>query len=184
MVETWQAMKECRDQGLCRNIGVSNFNAKHIDTLITETGVCPSVNQVELHPLLAQNGLLEYCRSNGIVMTAYSPLGSGDRPDGMKKEGEPNLFTIEAFNTLAVRHNVTTAQILLAWQVNRGVVAIPKSATPAHMKQNLDAASLVLSESEMELLNGLDSNYRFVDGKFWEMDGGPYTAAELWGESL
>ena len=89
--ETWQAMLESAQAGLSRNVGVANFSAKKIAQLIETSGSAPACNQVECHPLLQQVELFDYCRENEIAFVAYSPLGSGDRPDGMKKPNEPTV---------------------------------------------------------------------------------------------
>lgn len=178
--DTWQAMLDCSEKGLCRNTGVSNFNVPKMEQLTKASGVAPSCNQVESHPLLQQKELLQYCQDNRIAFTAYSPLGSGDRPDGMKKSGEPDMFRNDTIRTIAEKHNLTAPQILLAWAVCRGTVPIPKSANSQRQRQNLDAAAIELSEDDMQSIANLDQQYRYVDGKFWEVPGGPYTATDLW----
>jgi len=179
---TWQAMLDCQAAGLARHVGVSNFSSKKIQMLIDKTGVAPAVDQVECHPYLAQNELLDYCRRNGIVLTAYSPLGSGDRPDGMRRPDEPRILSDPVVVKIAEQLELSPAQVLLAWAVNRNTVAIPKSATPTHMKENLAAADIELPDNIMDQLNALDRHYRYVDGTFWEVPGGPYTVANLWDE--
>ncbi len=182
LIETWNAMQRCVDQGLCRNIGVSNFSQKKLQHLIDETGRAPACNQVESHPFLQQTSLFDYCQSQNIAFTAYSPLGSGDRPDGMKRQNEPNLFNDSTIQTLASELNSTPAQVILGWAIQRGTIPIPKSGDIERQKQNLAAADLQLSEDQMNQIGQLDQRYRFVDGTFWEMEGGPYTVAELWDE--
>lgn len=180
--ETWQAMNKCQKGGLCRNIGVSNFNIPKLDSLISETGIVPAVNQVELHPYLQQNELLEYCGKRGILLTAYSPLGSGDRPDTMKNKNEPSLFEDSLICQLANKYNVSSAAILIAWGVQRGTVVIPKTSTESRMQENLVASDLALADDDMRAMATLDRSFRFVDGKFWEIDGSPYTANTIWNE--
>ncbi|MEZ6095297.1 MAG: aldo/keto reductase [Pirellulaceae bacterium] len=179
---TWVAMDECRASGLSRYIGVSNFNIPKLSQLTASTGIRPAVNQVESHPFLQQRQLLEYCRENQIAFTAYSPLGSGDRPDAMKRENEPSLFQNETVIRVAEGVGVSVAQLLLAWGLQRQTLVIPKSASPDNMKQNLGAADLTLPDSAISELNALERGYRFVDGTFWEVDGGPYTADWLWNQ--
>ena len=180
LAETWQAMIECQRDGLCKNIGVSNFSEKKIADLFVSTGIAPTINQVESHPLLAQNSLQQFCREQNILLTAYSPLGSGDRPDAMKKASEPNLFETDTIARIATDRGVSPAQILIAWAVCRGTVVIPKSANEDRQRDNLEAAALQLNENEMNQIAELDQHYRYVDGKFWEIDGGPYTVQNLW----
>ncbi len=182
LTETWLALQECQAAGLCRNTGVSNFSVPAIQTLIDETGIVPAVNQVESHPYLAQRPLLEYCRQQQIQMTAYSPLGSVDRPDMMKRDGEPALMTDPVIVRIAERHNVSPAAVLIAWGVGRDTIVIPKSASQHHLQDNLRATDLSLTASDMQAIGALDRGYRFVDGTFWEMPGSPYTVAQLWDE--
>lgn len=182
LVETWNSMLRCVQEGLCRNAGVSNFSQKKLAHLLEATGQSPACNQVESHPFLQQPELLEYCQGNQIAFTAYSPLGSGDRPDMMKRTDEPDLFENGTIRAIAESHELTPAQVMLAWAVNRGTIPIPKSANPERQQQNLAAASVELSEAEMQSMAALDRHHRFVDGTFWEVDGGPYTVATLWDE--
>lgn len=182
LIETWQALEACQKKGLCKHIGVSNFNEKKLKDLIGQARVKPVVNQVESHPLLQQNSLKSFCDEQGIVMTAYSPLGSGDRPEGMKRDAEPSLFANPVIQEVGAQLGLKPAEILLAWAVCRGTAAIPKSVTPEYLRQNVAAASIELPDTVMETISQLDKHYRFIDGTFWEQPGGPYTVANLWDE--
>lgn len=185
IAETWAALESCLDAGLCRNLGVCNFSVKKLRSLITDCRIRPSANQVECHPLFPQSELLEFCNSEQIQLVAYSPLGSGDRPERMKADSDPNLFELPALGKLAQSKGITTGQLLLAWSVTRGTVAIPKSANPARQLENLNAGSIGLSASELAIVDGLLDQipaHRYVHGKFWEVPGGPYTVANLWDE--
>lgn len=182
LAETWQALDACREAGLCRHIGVSNFSVRKLQSLVAETGVVPFANQVESHPYLQQKPLLEYCNANDIVLTAYSPLGSADRPDGMKQPNEPSLFSDPEVKRIAASHGVSPAAVLIAWGVQRGTVVIPKATGEAHLRDNLAAAALELPPADMRAIAALDRHFRFVDGTFWELPGGPYTVANLWDE--
>jgi alcohol dehydrogenase (NADP+) len=139
------------------------------------------MNQVELHPYLQQNELLEYCKKNNILVTAYSPLGSSDRPQQMKKDDEPVLYNNEVVKEIANKHGISAFHILLAWALNRGTVVIPKSVTPDHIKSNLEATQIDLDQDDMEKMAKLDREYRFVDGSFWAMEGSPYSIKDIWG---
>lgn len=180
--ETWQGMECCVDLGLARNIGVSNFSAGKLAGLIDQGRIKPAVNQVEGHPLLRQQELKDYCDANGVAVTAYSPLGSGDRPERMKAANEPALQEIPEVVAIATAHNITPAQVLIAWAINRGTAVIPKSVNSERLAMNLACAELSLTADDMQTLNSLDRHYRYVNAKFFELPGGPYTAASIWDE--
>jgi len=179
--ETWEGMCYALQDGLSRSIGVSNFSIAKIDRLFAATQVMPVMNQVECHPLLAQNELLNGCRERGVALTAYSPLGSRDRAAYMKRSDEPNLMAIPAVVAIAEKHGATPAQVLLAWHLHRGTLVIPKSGNPVRQKENLAAAELRLDTVDMDQLNALDRGFRFVDGTFWTGEGSPHTLESLWG---
>ena len=182
LIDTWKAMEKLKEKGLTMHIGVSNFNIPKIQGLIDAGGSVPEMNQVESHPLLAQNELLAFCQKNEILYTAYSPLGSRDRAEGMKSGDEPDMFEIPKLKAIAENHGVHPAQILIKWAEARGTCVIPKSVNPERLKANLESANIPLSDYEMMEINKLDMGYRFINGKFWEREGGPYTADALWNE--
>jgi alcohol dehydrogenase (NADP+) len=137
ILDTWQALETCVDQGLCRHIGVSNFSAAKLQALMTDARIKPEMNQVELHPYLQQPNLVTFCQSQNIHLTGYSPLGSPDRPAGLKAEDEPILLEDPAIVAIADRHGASPAQVLISWAIHRGTAVIPKSVTPARIAQNL-----------------------------------------------
>ncbi|KAA3620590.1 MAG: aldo/keto reductase [Flavobacterium sp.] len=166
--ETWRQMEVAKDKGLTMHIGVSNFSVKKLKELKMTAVSQPEMNQVELHPLLQQNELWEYCRSEGILLTAYSPLGSGDRDSSMKGEAEPNLMDITEIKNIAKKHNTTEAQVLISWHLHRNTAVIPKSTSAAHITANFKATDLALDEDDLQLIARLDKNYRFITGKFFD----------------
>lgn len=180
IADTWKAMEALVEKGLVKHIGVSNFNVPKIQKLMETAKIVPEMNQVESHPLLAQNELVQFCNDNQILYTAYSPLGSRDRAPGMKGDAEPDMFENETLKSIAAAHSVHPAQILIKWAEGRGTCVIPKSVNPTRLKQNLASADIQLSEVEMTEINKLDKGYRFLDGKFWEREGGFYTAEDIW----
>ncbi len=180
--ETWDAMVATVDRGLCRHIGVSNFSVAKLRALVEDARLKPEMNQVELHPYLQQPAMLDFCREHDVPVTAYSPLGSLDRPDELKAKDEPILLKDPTIAAIAGRHGATPAQVLIRWAIQRGTAVIPKSVNPARLKQNLAAAELSLDDDDMREIAGLDRNRRYVDGEFWAMEGGPYTAANIWDE--
>ncbi len=179
-VETWQAMEACVDAQKTRHIGVSNFSIKKIDTLLQTARIAPEMNQVEMHPLLAQNKLVAYCQSQGIPLTAYSPLGSPDRAAIIKQENEPSLLEHPVIKEIANTHGCSTAQILIAWAMDRGISVIPKSVNSGRLRQNYDAQNISLTREDKERISSMDRHYRYVVGAFWAMEGSGYTVEELW----
>lgn len=168
IIDTWKQMEDAKKQGLASHIGVSNFSVKKLNNLISMVTELPEVNQVELHPLLQQNELLSYCNAEGILLTAYSPLGSGDRDSSMKGPDEPVLMDIPIIQNIASKHNVTPAQVLISWHTHRDCSVIPKSASSGHIKSNFEATNIVLDDVDMNQIAQLDKNYRFITGKFFE----------------
>ena len=182
LTETWKALESCVDAGLCRNIGVCNFSIKKLKMILADCKIRPAANQIECHPFFPQNDLLEFCQSEGIQLIAYSPLGSGDRPERMRTDDDPNLFDVPQIKEIAAAKGLTSGQVILAWAVNRGSAAIPKSASPLRQAENLAAGSIELSADEMTTIDEIAVTYRYVHGRFWEMEGSPYTVANLWDE--
>ena len=179
---TWKAMEACRKQGLCRHIGVSNFSVKKLTALIAESSTVPAMNQVESHPFLQQHELMDYCRRENILVTAYSPLGSRDRPAMLIQEDEPNLLDHPLIHQIAEKQGITAAQTLIGWALNRGTIVIPKSTDPGRLRENFAAAEIELPPQDMTAIAALDRHYRYVDAHFWEMEGSSYTVATVWDE--
>jgi len=180
LADTWAGMEESLSLGLCRNIGVSNFTATKLVRLARTAKILPAVNQVESHPYLPQTGLLRHCADNGIVLTAYAPLGSGDRPARVRAADDPVLMDDPVIVEISARRGLTPAQVMIAWAVQRGTSLIPKSTNPARLAQNLAAASVTLTAADMTAIAGLDRGHRFIKGALWTIDGSPYTQATLW----
>lgn len=178
---TWAGMEACVEQGLTRHVGVSNFNIKDLETINRGATIKPEMNQIELQPFLAQEQLVNFCRQHNIHLTAYSPLGSGDRPDALKKPDELSLLKNETVAAVAKAHDCSTAQVLIRWAIERSTAVIPKSVKPARLVENLEAAKLSLTSDDMAELAKLDVGFRYVHGEFWTFSGSPYTQAGLWG---
>src|SRR5690606_10014190 len=136
LLETWNAMIERKRSGLARHVGVANFNELKLMHLTESNVEKPEMNQVEMHPYLTQAELVDYARSAGIGLTAYSPLGSNDRPERIRGN-RPVLLENEVVVAIAKAHDVTPAQVLIAFLNHRGVAAIPKSANKERIRQNL-----------------------------------------------
>lgn len=182
IAETWKAMEALADKGLCGHIGVSNFSITKLQDLLHSAKLKPEMNQIELHPYLQQPAMLDFCNKNGIHLTAYSPLGSSDRPPAMKVQDEPVLLREPVLATIAERCGATQAQVLISWAIHRGTAVIPKSVNPERMKQNLAAADVLLTQDDMQEIAELDRNRRYVSGDFWSPKGSPYTLANIWDE--
>jgi len=183
LTETWSGMEALVTAGLSRHIGVSNFSIAKLELLRQAAIIAPEMNQIELHPHLQQPQMLDYCQAHGIHVTAYSPLGSGDRAEAFKAPNEPVLLENPTLVTIANRHHCSPAQVLIAWAIARHTAVIPKSVNPDRIAQNLAAQDLQLSATDLAELASLDQHYRYVDGSFWAMPGSPYTIASLWDEA-
>ena len=172
--ETWAAMLDMRERGLAQHVGVSNFSAQKLDSLAAKDFELPEMNQIELHPYLQQDALLSYCKEHGILVTAYSPLGSSDRPDNMKADDEPSLLDNEVITSIAEAHDASPAEVLIAWAVSRDTAVIPKSTNPKHIKSNLEAGQLALTEKDLARIAELDAHYRYIGGNVFRTESGLY----------
>lgn len=182
LADTWAGMEDMRELGLCRHIGVSNVSSRKLHELLAHCRIQPEVNQVERHPLLQQPQLLADCAAAGVHVTAYSPLGSGDRPAALKGADEPVLLANPVIGAIAAEHGCSPAQVLIAWQLQGGLSTIPKSVNPVRLRDNLAAAELTLTPADLERIAGLDQQRRLVDGSFWLLEGSPWTLQSLWDE--
>lgn len=167
LADTWQAMEELYNEGLCKAIGVSNFGEKHLTELMMTAEINPMVNQVESHPYLPQEDLVAYCKKNMIAVTAYAPLGSGS--DIMLED--------ETVRKIAEKNKATPAQVLLAWNIERGIAVIPKAVTEKHLQENIAALNVELDEHDMAEIAALNKNERFLTADVFEI--GPYKGSDI-----
>jgi 2,5-diketo-D-gluconate reductase A len=144
-VTTWKAVAQLVADGRARSAGVSNFQPAHLERIIAETGITPTVNQVELHPYFANPTVRDACAQHGIAVEAHSPLGHNNTE-----------LTDPTIQQIADAHNKSPAQILLRWHMQHGVIAIPKSARPERMAENLDVFDFELDAGEMSAIDALD----------------------------
>ncbi|NLP49648.1 aldo/keto reductase [Bacillus sp. RO1] len=147
-VETWKALEKLYKDGRVRAIGVSNFQIHHLQDILDVAEVKPMVNQVEYHPKLSQVELLNFCKENGIQMEAWSPLMQGQ------------LLDNDALKEIAAAHNKSVAQVILRWDLQNGVVTIPKSVKEHRIKENADIFDFELSEDEMQKIHALNEDKR------------------------
>lgn len=145
-VDAWRAMIDLQADGKVRSIGVSNFTRDYLTRLAAETGVLPAVNQIEVHPYFPQEQLIEFHAQHDILTEAWSPLGKAAAP-----------YNEQTVVEIADRHGVTPAQTVLRWHIERGVVPIPKSASPDRQRQNLDVFGFSLSPDEVAAITSLGS---------------------------
>lgn len=146
-LESWRALERLYSDGLCKDIGVSNYMERHLDEILNNFSVVPAVNQVEFSPFLYLKELQNYCESKGIALESYSPLTKGH------KLKNPRLIEI------ARSYNNSTSQILIRWCLQKGVIVIPKSSQKEHIKENADVFDFNISEADMNKLNNLNENY-------------------------
>lgn len=165
LVDTWKALEKLVDLKLVRSIGVSNFNQSQIDEILQAARIKPAVNQIELHPYFNQHEMREYCAKHNIVITSYCPLSN------LKRENEPEdasaLFN-PVIQQIAKEKNKTTAQIIIRWHLQEGLVVIPKTVTPARLEENAQVYDFVLSNDEMKQIDQLTETHRrrFVNPQF------------------
>lgn len=148
-VDTWKALIEARNAGKVRSIGVSNFRAQDIDRAVQATGVVPAVNQIELHPLLQQSELRAYGNAHGILTESWSPLAHG---------GE--LLAHPVLAGIGQKHGKSSAQVVLRWHVQLGLVVFPKSVTPARIAENAAIFDFSLDNEDMAQIATLDVGTR------------------------
>jgi diketogulonate reductase-like aldo/keto reductase len=147
-VETWKALEELYEKGKIRAIGISNFLVHHLDDFLPECKIMPAVNQVEFHPELIQPDLLEYCKSKGIQLEAWAPIMKG------------RINDIPIMLDLAEKYGKTPVQVVLRWDIQKGVVTIPKSVKQERIISNAAIFDFELSPTDMAKIDALDKNSR------------------------
>ncbi|QNK50473.1 aldo/keto reductase [Brevibacterium sp. PAMC23299] len=148
-LETWRALEKLYKDGKVKSIGVSNFHIHHLENLLANSEVKPVVNQIELHPLLTQAEIRDYCAKHEIKVESWSPLGRG------------NLLEEPTINHIAKKHGKSPAQVLIRWHLQHDLVVIPKSITPSRIKENAQVFDFSLSLNEMNQIDALNKNERF-----------------------
>lgn len=148
MIETWKGMEALYKSGKVKNIGVSNFNIEHLEVLKSETSIKPVINQVEFHPYFTQQELRTYLDTESIYMESWSPLMNAE------------ILTDETINTIAEEIGKSPAQVVIRWNIEHGVVTIPKSITPHRIEENINIFDFSLSTNQMERIDALNENKR------------------------
>ncbi|MGI2329132.1 aldo/keto reductase [Planococcus sp. YIM B11945] len=154
-VEAWQALIDAKKWGLVRSIGVSNFLPEHLERIVKETGITPSINQVELHPFFNQEEQRKVHEEYGIQTQSWSPLAKAS-----------DILSNETISKIAEHHNKTIAQVVLRWHYQIGSVSIPRSTSPERQRENLKIFDFALSETEMSAIAELSKS----DGRLNDMD--------------
>jgi len=179
--DTWKGMEALKEKGLTKHIGVSNFNISKLKEIMDACVIAPEMNQIELHPYLPQEGLVGFCKENGINATAYSPLGSADRPKARQKDDDPILMEHKVFKDIAKKHGVSVAQVLIAWSLHRDIAVIPKSANKERIMANFAAKDVELKAEDLKSIGDINSHHRYIDGTFFtEVPGSPFSQSDLW----
>jgi methylglyoxal/glyoxal reductase len=146
--ETWKALERLSNEGYIRSIGVSNFLQHHLEDLMSSSATVPAVNQIEFHPRLVQQSLLDFCTEKKIQVEAWSPLMQGA------------VFKIEVLQQLAARYGKTVAQVVLRWNLQKDVVTIPKSVNPSRIKENAGIFDFSISTEDIATIDNLDQHQR------------------------
>lgn len=141
--DTWRAMEELQAEGKIKSIGVSNFFQEHLEALFQTAKVMPAINQIEFHPGYWQKELVAFCKSQNIVVQAWSPLARG------------KVFENETLKAIAKKHDKSVAQVCLRWIIQHEVIAIPKSTSPKRIEENINLFDFELTKTEMEQINKL-----------------------------
>lgn len=146
--ECFRALEKLCEQKLIRSVGVSNFRPHHFEEMILGEGLVPAINQVEYHPYLPQDETQQYCKKLGISITAHSPFMEGE------------MFKVPLLAEIAAKHQKSVAQVTLRWALQRNVIIIPKSVTPARMKENFEIFNFELDDDDMKAIAGLENGRR------------------------
>lgn len=162
-VEAWQALIEAKKRGYIRSIGVSNFLPEHNERLIKETGVAPSLNQIELHPFFDQTNQREQDEKHGIVNESWSPIGRGN-------DAVQDIVKDDKILRIAEAHGKTPTQIILRWHIQLGSIPIPKASSLQHQQENIDIFDFELNAEQMQVI----SSFSRPDGRLWDQDPSEY----------
>ncbi|KUF07924.1 aldo/keto reductase [Leucobacter sp. G161] len=147
----WRSLSKIHESGRATSIGVSNFEISDLEEIISETGVVPTVNQIELHPLHQRRELVEYCTAKGIRVEAWGPLA----------QGKSDLFERPELTEPAAAHGKTPAQVILRWHAQQGRIVFPKTVRKERMIENAQIFDFALTDAEMAAIDALDAQQNF-----------------------
>jgi aldehyde reductase len=170
IADTWKALEKLVDLKLTRSIGVSNFTPAQLDEVLKIARIKPVVNQVEVHPYLNQQQMREYCAKNNIVIMSYCPLSNLKNDN--EREEEVSALHNPVIKDIAKAKNKSTAQIIIRWHLQNGLVVIPKTVTPARLGENSSVYDFALSDNEIRQIDQLTekNRRRFVNPPFYPGD--------------
>lgn len=174
IVQTWRAMESLVEAGLVRCIGVANFSMQLLQHLCSVSRIRPQVNQIELHPFLAQEQLVRFCQSMGLAVIAFSPLGAGSYVSIDMASADESILQHPLVLELAEKYGKTAAQIILRWGLDRGYAVIPKSSRPERQAENLRISDFALAPEEVTAVAALNRNRRFNDPGVFCQDWGAF----------
>lgn len=160
LIDTWKEMEKCVATGLVKSIGVSNFNKAQVQEILDNCKIPPAMQQIEVNPYFVNEELVKFCQSKNICVTAYSPLGSADRP--WASPSEPVIMEDPKLKAIADRLGKSVAQVLLRWLIQRNIIVIPKSTNPQRIEQNLKVLDFELTQSDMDLIASFDRGFPLV----------------------
>jgi len=161
--ETWEAMEELVDEGLVKNIGISNFNGSLVLDVLRYARISPQVLQVELHPYLTQDALVQLVKCHGIALTAYSSFGPQSYVQLNMGKSAQSLLQLDIIQNIGQKHGKTPAQVLLRWATQRGIAVIPKTNSNARLKENFTCNLFDLTNDEIAQISTLNRNLRLND---------------------
>ena len=155
-VDTWLAMEKIYKSGRAKAIGISNFQQHHIEDIKKVWSVVPAVNQIEIHPNLTQKPLIEFCRISSIIPQSWSPLGGTAGKDGIRD----SLLENKTLKAIGARYGKSAAQVILRWNIDLGIITIPKSVTPSRIRDNINIFDFTLAPDEIAAIDALNKDQR------------------------
>jgi diketogulonate reductase-like aldo/keto reductase len=152
-IDSWMQMEDLYRKGKVKAIGVCNFHQRHLDKLLEKATIIPMINQIEIHPLMTQKALVEYCKKIGIKVEAYCPFALMNQ----------KIVNNSILRNIASKYQRSIPQVILRWDFQLGVIPIPKSATPSRLKENISIFDFQLTEAEMDMIDSLNENYKVYE---------------------